>query len=120
MTDDQHYFYFALTIEDYKQRFSRTMLLEMGTEFYKAYPEAKTALAEGQSVDPRFLVQVGEKYNVPSNFDKVAQAEKGVDVAKLEVQINLKKMIGNRENLEVHHSHCVESDPSIRRTQSQC
>ncbi len=93
--DEQSNLYFAITTTQYSQRFVRSLIDEMRAELLKAGSGGE------KGVNSRLLAGLAAKYNTPSNFDKVAQAQLKVGEVALKIQDELRKVAGEQEKFAV-------------------
>ncbi len=101
IVDEQNYLYMALTHSQYAQRFSRALMEEMRAEFYKNNGEAERGGMDPKKLRTRFLSDLAAKYNTPSKFDKVAEAQNKVGEITIKIQDELKKVAGSQQQFSV-------------------
>ena len=89
-TDEKEYTYVTLTSSEYPTRFLTSLLGSFKQRFYDNNPAAKEDVPT--KVDTCFLKELVTKYNDPTQWDKVAEAQQKVEEIKLQLQDNLHKM----------------------------
>jgi len=101
LVDENNNIFIALTNSGYAQRLARALLEEMKTEFIKN----KASEDKDGVSSKRYLAEIAMKYNSPTKFDKVAEAQSKVGEITMKIQDEIKKVVGNHGQLNVHIYH---------------
>ena len=86
---------------EYRSRLTNTLLYSMKSEFYKCNPVAATTSLDQASTKGEFLVTLAGRYNDPSQWDKLSEAQQKVEQVREQIQENLKKITANRDVMMV-------------------
>ena len=79
----------------------------MKTQFYECNPGAASTAVDTASAKTDFLALLANKYNDPSQWDKLTEAQQKVDQVKAQLQTNLKKITNNRDQMMVLFLHIL-------------
>ncbi len=97
LIDENGYVFIALVSPAYRPRLSNTLLYSLKNEFYRCNPSASVSTLDQVSIKGDFLPGLADRFNDPSQWDKLSQAQQKVELVKGQLQENLKKITENRD-----------------------
>ena len=101
LIDEKGYVFIALVNTEYSSRLTTPLLYQMKTEFYKCNPVAEEGTVDASTVNSEFLIALANRYNDPSQWDKLTEAQNKVNQVKGQLQANLRGITVNRDQMMV-------------------
>eukprot|EP00826_Nyctotherus_ovalis_P050788 TRINITY_DN6267_c0_g1_i5.p1 TRINITY_DN6267_c0_g1~~TRINITY_DN6267_c0_g1_i5.p1 ORF type:complete len:172 (-),score=54.44 TRINITY_DN6267_c0_g1_i5:164-679(-) len=102
LVDNNDYVFLVLAAEEYPRSTLRGILNELKSEFYKSNPRAASDLIEAQTVDSRFIQELGRKYGTMTT--KVAEAREKLQEVEDQLRVDILPAIANQEDIKVFPS----------------